>query len=150
MSHHKRVADFMRAGDQPVRTTPTIPVAEESWLRLNLLAEEFAEYKAARKRCERAQHIRDEREVRNALIEMADALGDMCVIIYGTAHAYGIDLSAVLDEICASNATKVVDGRVIKRADGKVLKPDTYRAPDLRKALFGNPDSVYTGDEDYE
>ena len=38
MSHHKRVADFMQAGDQPVRTTPTIPNAEEAWLRLNLLS----------------------------------------------------------------------------------------------------------------
>ena len=150
MSHHKQVAEFMRAGDQPVRTTPTIPDAEESWLRFNLLAEEFAEYKAARKRCERAQHIRDEREVRNALIEMADALGDMCVIIYGTAHAYGIDLGAVLDEIMRSNRTKVVNGKVLKRADGKIMKPNSFSPPDLRKALFGNPDSVYTGDEDYE
>ena len=150
MSHHKRVAYFMRAGDQPVRTTPTIPNAEEAWLRLNLLSEEFAEYKAARLRCERAQHIRDEREYRNAVIEMADALGDMCVIIYGTAHAYGINLPHVLDEICDSNDTKIVDGRLIKRADGKILKPDTYRAPDLRWALFGNPDNEYTGDEDYE
>lgn len=150
MSHHSRVADFMRAGDQPVRTTPTIPESEESWLRFNLLSEEFSEYKAARNRCERAQHIRDDREYRNALIEMADALGDICVIIYGTAHAYGINLPKVLDEICDSNDTKIVRGKVIKRADGKIQKPITYRAPDLRHAVFGNPDNEYTGDEDYE
>lgn len=150
MSHHKQVADFMRAGDQPVRTTPTIPDAEESWLRANLLYEEVSEFTAARTRCERAISVKDDREVRGALIEMADALGDMCVIIYGTAHAYGIDLEKVLDEICSSNTTKVVDGKVIKRSDGKLLKPDTFVAPDLRAAIFGNPDNQYTGDEDYE
>lgn len=140
----------MRAGNQTVRTTPTIPDAEESWLRANLLYEEVSEFTAARTRCERAISVKDDREVRGALIEMADALGDMCVIIYGTAHAYGIDLEKVLDEICSSNATKVVDGKVIKRSDGKLLKPDTFVAPDLRAALFGNPDNQYTGDEDYE
>lgn len=150
MSHHKQVADFMRAGNQPVRTTPTIPDAEESWLRANLLYEEVSEFTAARTRCERAISVKDDREVRGALIEMADALGDMCVIIYGTAHAYGIDLEKVLDEICSSNTTKVVDGKVIKRSDGKLLKPDTFVAPDLRAAIFGNPDNQYTGDEDYE
>lgn len=150
MSHHNQVAEFMRAGNQTVRTTPTIPDAEESWLRANLLYEEVSEFTAARTRCERAISVKDEREVRGAIIEMADALGDMCVIIYGTAHAYGIDLEKVLDEICASNATKVIDGRVVKRADGKLLKPDTFVAPDLRAAVFGNPDNTYTGDEDYE
>lgn len=150
MSHHKQVADFMRAGNQTVRTTPTIPDAEESWLRANLLYEEVSEFTAARTRCERAISVKDDREVRGALIEMADALGDMCVIIYGTAHAYGIDLEKVLDEICSSNTTKVVGGKVIKRSDGKLLKPDTFVAPDLRTAIFGNPDNQYTGDEDYE
>ena len=48
---------------------------------------------------------------------------------YGTAHVYGIDLDAVLDEVHASNMTKLgADGRPIRRADGKVLKgPDTGR-----------------------
>lgn len=150
MSHHKQVAEFMRAGNQPVRTTPTLVSPEEAWDRANMLFSEVAEYKAALKRCVRALYVRDEREVRNALIELADALGDMEYVISGTAHAYGIDLEAVLAEIHRSNTSKVTNGRVVKDANNKIQKPAGYSPPNLRFALFGNPDSVYTGDEDYE
>jgi len=29
----------------------------------------------------------------------------------------------------------MVDGKLIKRADGKVLKPDTFVQPNIKKAL---------------
>ena len=55
---------------------------------------------------------------------------------YGTAHVYGIDLDAVLDEVHASNMTKLgADGRPIRRADGKVLKGPGYRPPDIAAVL---------------
>ena len=55
---------------------------------------------------------------------------------YGTAHVYGIDLDAVLDEVHASNMTKLgADGRPIRRADGKVLKGPDYRPPDIAAVL---------------
>ena len=150
MSHHNQVAEFMRAGNQPVRTTPTIPDSQEAWGRANQLFSEITEYKEAMKRCGQAQHIHDEREARGAIIELADALGDMVYVIHGTAHTYGIDLDAVLTEIHRSNMTKVVSGRVVKDAAGKIQKPEGYEPPDLRTAIFGNPDNTYTGDEDYE
>ena len=57
------------------------------------------------------------------LVGVADALADIVYVAYGTAHVYGIDLDAVLDEVHASNMTKLgADGRPVRRADGKILK----------------------------
>jgi predicted HAD superfamily Cof-like phosphohydrolase len=48
----------------------------------------------------------------------------------------GIDFDKVWEEVKASNMSKVSDsGKIIKREDGKVLKPDTYFKPDIEKVL---------------
>lgn len=91
-------------------------------LRLRLLSEEFREYMEAEKSTNP--------------VDIADALGDMLVVIYGTAAAYGIDLDAVVREIHASNMTKVQpDGTVLRDEGGKILKPDGYRPPQLAPIL---------------
>jgi predicted HAD superfamily Cof-like phosphohydrolase len=54
----------------------------------------------------------------------------------GTALVYGIDLDAVIAEIHRANMTKLgPDGMVARRAAGKVLKGDHYRAPDVGAVL---------------
>ena len=69
-------------------------------------------------------------------VDIADALGDMLVVIYGTAAAYGINLDAVVREIHASNMTKVQpDGSVLRREDGKIMKPEGYRPPNLAEII---------------
>lgn len=40
-------------------------------------------------------------------------------------------ISEALERVHASNMSKIVDGEIRLREDGKVLKPDTYVAPDL-------------------
>lgn len=97
-------------------------------LRIALLVEEVKEYLAA----EQADNI----------VEIADGLADVVVIAYGTACAYGIDLDAVLAEVYRSNMTKVVDGEVQYREDGKVLKPDSWEPPavaDVIGHMDGDP-----------
>jgi predicted HAD superfamily Cof-like phosphohydrolase len=70
------------------------------------------------------------------VVGVADALADIVYVAYGTAHVYGIDLDAVLDEVHASNMTKLgADGRPVRRADGKVLKGPHYRPPDIAAVL---------------
>ncbi len=70
------------------------------------------------------------------LVEVADALADIVYVAYGTAHVYGIDLDAVLDEVHASNMTKLgPGGRPVRRPDGKVLKGPDYRPPDVNGVL---------------
>jgi len=71
----------------------------------------------------------------NDLIEIADACADLKWVIEGLEHSLGIPQQSVWDEVSRSNMSKMVDGKLIKRADGKVLKPDTFVQPNIKKAL---------------
>ena len=120
-----QVGEFHRGFELPLRTTPTADVGPgQVELRLALIEEEVAE-------------LREAAEAGD-LIGIADALADIVYVAYGTAHVYGLDLDAVLDEVHSSNMTKLgADGRPIRRADGKVLKGPGYRAPDVASVLAG-------------
>jgi predicted HAD superfamily Cof-like phosphohydrolase len=66
---------------------------------------------------------------------IARELADVLYIAYGTAHVYGINLDAAFAEVHRANMAKLVGGRPVYRADGKVLKPEGWRAPDMAVAL---------------
>jgi predicted HAD superfamily Cof-like phosphohydrolase len=67
---------------------------------------------------------------------LAHELAVVVYVAYGTALVHGIDLDEVIAEIHRSNMTKLgPDGRVARRADGKVLKGEHYRAPDVAAVL---------------
>jgi predicted HAD superfamily Cof-like phosphohydrolase len=119
-----QVREFHEMFGCDISETPDIGTKELRKLREDLLREEFSEYLFA--------------SFDQDLVEIADALGDMVYVIYGTALAHGIDLDAVLDEIHASNMSKAdADGKPIYRHDGKILKgPDFFR-PDIERILFG-------------
>jgi len=123
MSPFRSVGDFHHAFGLPVRGRPTadIPV-EEAVLRQALLDEEVDELRVA---------------VADAdVVGIADALADIVYIACGTAHAYGIDLDAVVAEVHRSNMTKLgTDGRPLYRADGKVLKGPAYEPPRVAAVL---------------
>jgi predicted HAD superfamily Cof-like phosphohydrolase len=87
-------------------------------LRYDLIREELEELKVAMGR--------------HMLIEIADAIGDLLYVVYGTAVTYGIDMEEIFAEIHRSNMTKVGGS---KRADGKLLKPDTYDPPKIAPIL---------------
>ena len=115
------VAAFMEIAGQPMQDTPALPGDDRRQLRRDLLAEEFREY------CEA--------ESADEMTEIADALGDMMVIIAGTALEYGIPLDEVLAEIMRSNHDKFPDGVVRRRDDGKILKPEGWTPPDVEGVL---------------
>jgi predicted HAD superfamily Cof-like phosphohydrolase len=71
------------------------------------------------------------------LEHLAKELADLLYVIYGTADLLEIPLEAVFAEVHRSNMTKVVNGEVIRREDGKILKPDSYREADVHGALTG-------------
>lgn len=54
---------------------------------------------------------------------------------YTAADAYGIDLDEVLLEVQRSNLSKLEDGQVLRREDGKILKGKDFFAPDIAKVL---------------
>lgn len=113
------IRTMMEAFGQAVRTFPELTgiSTDERQLRRTLLHEEYNEYTVA--------------EAESDLVEIADALADMTVIIFGTANAYGLDLPAVLGEVMRSNMSKVnpKTGKVDRREDGKILKGDNYLPP---------------------
>jgi predicted HAD superfamily Cof-like phosphohydrolase len=47
----------------------------------------------------------------------------------------GIPIQKVWDEVARSNFSKMKDGVLVKREDGKVLKPDTYSPPNIKQIL---------------
>jgi predicted HAD superfamily Cof-like phosphohydrolase len=70
-------------------------------------------------------------------VEQLDALIDILVVVVGALHSLGADAEGAWNEVIRSNMSKVdpATGKVIKREDGKVLKPATYSAPELTPFL---------------
>lgn len=90
-------------------------------LYMKLIAEEFEELIEGHKNKD--------------VVEVADACGDLIWVILGMCNSLGINMAPVWQEIASSNMSKTVDGNVIKRDDGKILKPDTYFPPNIHRAL---------------
>lgn len=66
-------------------------------------------------------------------VDMLDALCDILVVTIGAMHSLGVDSEGAWNEVIRSNMSKIdpESGKVIKRDDGKVLKPDSFSPPDL-------------------
>ncbi|MFF8731211.1 MazG nucleotide pyrophosphohydrolase domain-containing protein [Streptomyces sp. NPDC015171] len=118
------VQEFHHAFGLDARSTPTEVAPELAAHRGELLAEEAAEVA--------------EVAVTGPLDRLAHELADVVYVAYGTALVHGIDLDEVIAEIHRANMSKIgPDGQVARRADGKVLKGEHYRAPDVSAVLRG-------------
>jgi predicted HAD superfamily Cof-like phosphohydrolase len=108
------------------REIPEGKIPESEYLlRYRLMQEENEEYLAA---CKRGD-----------IVEIADALGDMLYILFGTILKHGLQykIEEVFDEIQRSNMSKLDDnGQPIFREDGKILKSKNYFKPDITKILY--------------
>lgn len=60
-----------------------------------------------------------------------DALADQVVTAVGTGHCAGMQTAKACERVSTSNWTKTVDGEFQRDANGKIMKPATYVAPDL-------------------
>jgi predicted HAD superfamily Cof-like phosphohydrolase len=110
---------FMRACDQSVGE-----VNEKQFdLYKNLIEEEFNELTTA--------------ELDNNRVEQLDALIDILVVTIGAIHSMGADAEGAWKEVMSTNFAKIdkKTGKVIKREDGKVLKPDGWTPPNLKEFL---------------
>jgi predicted HAD superfamily Cof-like phosphohydrolase len=93
-------------------------------LRHNLMKEENEEYLEA---CKDGN-----------LTEIADALGDMMYILFGTIVRHGLKhkIEEVFTEIHRSNMSKLDEnGKPIYREDGKILKSNLYFKPQIKEVL---------------
>ena len=69
----------------------------------------------------------------NDRIEQLDALIDILVVTIGAVRAGGMNAEGAWKEVMDTNFAKIDPntGKVIKREDGKVLKPEGWKAPEL-------------------
>ena len=105
-------ASFMQACDQTVG----VENRDQYALYLDLIREEVQEL-------EDSQHP----------VSDLDALIDILVVTIGAIHSMGADAEGAWNEVMRSNLAKIdlESGRVLKREDGKVLKPAGWTAPVL-------------------
>jgi len=112
MSMSLDVLVFQKACDQE-------PSPENAELYAKLIKEEFEEFCVARRE--------------NDEVEQLDACMDMIWVILGYAHMKGYKVDAAWNEVARSNLAKIdaATGKVRKREDGKVLKPEGWKPPEL-------------------
>lgn len=135
-------AQFMIAGEQKVRTLNEVlamkHVPKEAYLYMNLITEEMQkEMDEVFKALENAVYP-DEKLA--ALCEVLDAIADSVVVLMGLANSLGLPFAQAYELVHQSNMNKFVkqeDGtyRILKRADGKVVKPKDWKRPDIMSLL---------------
>lgn len=112
----KDQARFMQACDQ------TVDNYNEAQYNLycNLIEEEYNELSTAKNK-----------------VEALDALIDILVVTVGAIHSMGADGEGAWNEVMRTNFAKINEetGKVNKREDGKVLKPEGWTPPKLDKFL---------------
>lgn len=120
--------EFNRAFDIPKLDTPGLGSEELIELRIKLLEEEVREYAEAARAGD--------------LVEVLDALADIGYILAGTVINHGMQhiYDDAFNEVHRSNMAKLVDGKVLRREDGKVLKPEGWQPPQLAQFLPSTED----------
>ena len=70
----------------------------------------------------------------NDKVEILDALIDILVVTIGAIHSMGADGEGAWNEVMRTNFAKIdtLTGKVRKRDDGKVLKPEGWQPPNLK------------------
>ena len=73
----------------------------------------------------------------NDRVEQLDALVDILVVTVGAIRAGGFDGEGAWKEVMDTNFAKIdpTTGKVRKREDGKVLKPEGWTPPNLEKFI---------------
>jgi len=112
----KDIDTFATACDQP-------PSTQNYAMYLDLITEEYGELKEAIEASDK--------------VEQLDALVDILVVTMGAIRAAGWDGEAAWKEVMDTNFAKIdsTTGKVRKRADGKVLKPEGWKAPELAQFI---------------
>lgn len=151
----EQVGDFHAAFGHPVRTVPQMLEPKEAELRVRLIAEELAEYAVSMgvQLDLRVMPVHQEKEIKDAkeylyveawprsiyatsTVLAADALGDLAYVVAGANHCHGFAADIITNEIHHSNMSKLgVDGKPLKREDGKILKGPGYFEPDIESIL---------------
>lgn len=117
------VREFHRAAGAHVSDEATLHVPRGVRdLRLRLISEELDEFRAALES--------------DDLIGAADAIVDLLYVVYGAAVTFGIPIEEVFAEVHRANLAKLAwPGGRAERDDGKVVKPEAWKPPDVEGVL---------------
>lgn len=151
MNYIKMVEEFHKTFNAPVLKTPQIPSNERCDLRIDLIQEELNELKEAIKN--------------NDLVEMADACGDLMVVLCGSILEFGMGdkFNEIFNNIHNSNMSKACNSEqeaidtvnfyndkdgtdayyvsygdkwlVYRKSDNKILKSINYIRAELSKII---------------
>jgi predicted HAD superfamily Cof-like phosphohydrolase len=153
MDYIKKVEEFHKKFNVPVLEKPQIPSKDRCDLRISLLQEEVEELKDAIEN--------------NDLVEIADACGDILVILSGTILEFGLKdvFNDIFENIHESNMSKACNSEnearetleyyiqkngtecyykenngnwlVYRKSDDKVLKSINYKPASLEQIING-------------
>lgn len=133
-----KVLEFQKGVNAPQPEVPTMLPIERAKLRQDLLQEEVTEIATAVWDWYHPSEEPRFKTEQEAITEVLDGLVDSLYIIFGTAIEYGLAdrLVFAFNEVHRSNMTKFGDnGTAVFREDGKLLKPETYRRPNLSQIV---------------
>ena len=112
MSYTKSVREFTIACNSNVPETPIRMTRNQISFIRKMVNDELTELDEAK-----------------TVVEQADALVDAIYYLCDCAVKHGMNLDPLFRIVHAANMGKVVNGKVLKREDGKVIKPEGWIDP---------------------
>ena len=134
-------AEFMVMAGQKIYTLREIlktnKASPQAELYMNLIEEEFDELQAAFVRY--SNTVREDERLA-ILCEVLDGVADMAVVLMGLCNSLGLPFDSAFHEVHKANMNKFIDGgdgvlKILKRADGKVIKPSGWTPPNIMSIL---------------
>lgn len=126
----KALVEFeSQLGTDTVPDSPIFPCRELVALRGKLIREECEELLA--ELAILSLCVTEDALVKQLAL-VAKEIADLKYVIYGTEVRLGIDGEPIFREVHKSNMKKVGGPR---RSDGKLLKPEGWKAPDIEKLI---------------
>ena len=118
-----KVREFQKIGLQKVNDKPTVNEFKDCSLRFELAREENMEYISA---CYDGNKV-----------EILDALVDQMYVLLGTINFHGMQdiFNEAFNRVHENNMTKFPNGKVLRNPDGKILKPEGFKAVDLKDLI---------------
>lgn len=93
-------------------------------VHLTCFAEELVEFSEA------VNNYRKKNNPENRA-QLAKEWADVQVTLSNIAWYFNLDGQIAFNRVAVNNLSKMIDGKIVKREDGKILKPEGYEKPDM-------------------
>lgn len=145
----EEVREFTSGAGKPTPNTPSAMSKEEVHFLSKMMLDEIMEFMATVSDTDESKttlkkFIDDSRDLplekydegdeASLIADQADALIDSYYYSLDTAAKKGINLSSLFKIVHGANMAKKcpVQGKFLKREDGKIIKPEGWKGPDVR------------------